>query len=304
MSERSEYAPGTPSWVDVSVPDPEAAGDFYSAIFGWDIGEPGDPEETGGYRMASLGDKNVAGISPIMGEGQPPSWTTYVTTDDADATAEKVTDAGGTVFAEPFDVMDAGRMAVFADPTGAVFAVWQPKLHPGAQLVNEPGTLGWNELNTRDPDAAKDFYAAVFGWRGEKFEMEGEGPDYVVWRLDGEENGVGGMLDMRGQVPDEIPAHWMVYFNVDDTDATVDAGLRARGRRRGRPGGDPERRALRRPAGPAGRPLRGDQGAATRRRGRRRGLRALLRCRRGWPPRGRPAGPRPPSPRRTPGWRS
>lgn len=222
MSERSEYAPGTPSWVDVSVPDPEAAGDFYSAIFGWDIGEPGDPEETGGYRMASLGDKNVAGISPIMGEGQPPSWTTYVTTDDADATAEKVTDAGGTVFAEPFDVMDAGRMAVFADPTGAVFAVWQPKLHPGAQLVNEPGTLGWNELNTRDPDAAKDFYAAVFGWRGEKFEMEGEGPDYVVWRLDGEENGVGGMLDMRGQVPDEIPAHWMVYFNVDDTDATVE----------------------------------------------------------------------------------
>src|SRR3989442_15565218 len=116
--------------------------------------------------MAGLGDQNVAGISRIMGEGQPPSWTSYVTTDDADATAEKVKAAGGTVFAEPFDVMDAGRMAVFADPTGAGFAVWQPKRHPGAQIVNEPGTPGGNGLNTRDPGGAKGFYAAGLGRGG------------------------------------------------------------------------------------------------------------------------------------------
>jgi predicted enzyme related to lactoylglutathione lyase len=221
MSEVNEYAPGTPSWVDVAVPDPDAAADFYSAIFGWQVHETSRPEESGGYRMATLRGKEVAGISPIMGEGQPPSWTTYIDTDDADATAEKAREAGGTVFAEPFDVLDVGRMAVLADPTGAVFAVWQPKGHPGAGLVNEPGAFSWNELNTRDPEAAKEFYGAVFGWQGRKFEMEGEGPDYVTWHVGGEDHSVGGMLDMRGRVPDEIPAHWMVYFNVDDTDATV-----------------------------------------------------------------------------------
>jgi predicted enzyme related to lactoylglutathione lyase len=227
LSEKSEYAPGTPSWVDVSVPDPGAAADFYSAIFGWEVHETGDPEETGGYRMATLRDKYVAGIGPIQGEGQPPSWMTYVSTDDADATAAKVKEAGGTVFAEPFDVMDVGRMAVFADPTGAVFAVWQPKQHPGAQLVNETGTFGWNELNTRDPEAAKAFYGAVFGWRGEKFDMNG-GPDYAIWHIGDEEGGIGGMIDMRGSVPDEVPPHWLVYFSVDDTDATV-AQVKERG---------------------------------------------------------------------------
>jgi predicted enzyme related to lactoylglutathione lyase len=170
--------------------------------------------------MALLRDKTVAGIAPIQGEGQPPSWTTYVSTDDADATAAKVKDAGGTVFAEPFDVMDAGRMAVFADPEGAVFAVWQANTHPGAQLVGETGAFGWNELNTRDPDAAKAFYGAVFGWRGEKFDNQG-GPDYVTWHLGDEEQGIGGMIDMRGAFPDEVPPHWLVYFNVDDTDATI-----------------------------------------------------------------------------------
>lgn len=171
--------------------------------------------------MATLNGKFVAGLAPIMGEGQPPSWTTYVSTDDADATAAKVKEAGGTVFAEPFDVMDAGRMAVFADPTGAVFAVWQPNQHPGAQLVNETGTFGWNELSTRDPEAAKVFYGAVFGWRGETFDM-GDGPDYVTWHIGDEEGSVGGMIDMRGDMPDEIPPHWMVYFSVDDTDGTID----------------------------------------------------------------------------------
>jgi uncharacterized protein len=205
----------------VAVPDLDAAADFYSAIFGWEIEEAGDPDQTGGYRMAKLRNKFVAGIAPLQDEGQPPSWTTYVSTDDADATAAKVKQAGGTVLAEPFDVMEAGRMAVFADPTGAVFAVWQPNQHPGAQLVSETGAFGWNELNTRDPEAAKAFYAAVFGWRGQKFDMDG-GPDYVTWHLGADEHGIGGMIDMRGSVPEEIPPHWMVYFNVDDTDVTIE----------------------------------------------------------------------------------
>jgi len=224
MTEMSEYAAGTPSWVDVSVPDPDAAAAFYSAIFGWEVHETSRPEETGGYRMATLRGMNVAGISPIMGEGQPPSWMTYIDTDDADATAAKVKETGGTVLVEPFDVVDVGRMAVFADPTGAVFAVWQPKQHPGAQLVNEPGTFGWNELNTRDPDAANEFYGAVFGWRGKKFDLDGgDGPDYITWHIGDAEHSVGGMFDLRGgQVPDDVPPHWMVYFGVDDTDATVE----------------------------------------------------------------------------------
>jgi len=221
LSERSEYAPGTPSWVDVAVPDLDAAADFYSAIFGWDVEEAGDPEQTGGYRMASLGGRYVAGIAPIQSEGQPPSWGTYMSTENADGTAAKVREAGGTVLTEPFDVMEAGRMAVFADPEGAVFCVWQPNQHPGAQLVNETGAFGWNELNTRDPDAAKTFYGAVFAWRAQKFDIDG-GPDYVTWHIGDEEASVGGMIDMRGSVPDEIPPHWMVYFNVDDTDATID----------------------------------------------------------------------------------
>jgi predicted enzyme related to lactoylglutathione lyase len=221
MTEKTEYAAGTPSWVDVSVPDPDAAADFYSAIFGWEVHEAGDPEQTGGYRMATLRGKYVAGLGPIQGEGQPPSWATYVSTDDADATAAKVKEAGGQVFAEPFDILDVGRMGVFADPEGAVFCVWQPKQHPGAQLVNETGAFGWTELNTRDPESAKAFYGSVFGWRGEPFDMGGEGPDYVVWHLGDAEQGMGGMIDMRGNMPDEVPPHWMVYFNVDDCDATV-----------------------------------------------------------------------------------
>lgn len=221
MSEKTEYAPGTPSWVDVAASDLDAAAEFYSAIFGWEIEETGDPEQTGGYRMATLRGKYVAGIAPLQGEGQAPGWTTYVSTDDADATAAKVREAGGTVLAEPFDVLDAGRMAVFADPEGVVFAAWQPKEHPGAQLVSETGAFSWNELNTRDPERAKEFYGAVFGWRGQKFDMNG-GPDYITWHIGDAEHSVGGMFDLRSaHVPDDVPPHWMVYFAVDDVDATA-----------------------------------------------------------------------------------
>ncbi|HKJ35141.1 MAG TPA: VOC family protein [Solirubrobacterales bacterium] len=221
MPQITSYDHGTPSWTDVAAPDTDAAAAFYSGLFGWDAGEAGDPEETGGYRMFSQGGKAVAGLGPIQQEGQPPAWLTYVTVDDADATAEQVKSAGGSVMMEPFDVMTAGRMAIFADPAGAVFAVWQPKDHVGAQLVNEPVSLCWNELRTRDPEGAKKFYGEVFGWDAMGFDaMEG----YTIWTVGGNapDNGKGGMMDMASaEMPDEIPPHWDIAFAVSDADATA-----------------------------------------------------------------------------------
>jgi len=219
MSERTSYKPGTPSWVDLGSPDPDAAAEFYGALLGWEVLEAQDPEQTGGYRMAQMQGKPVAGMMPLMQEGQPPAWTTYVSVEDADATAAAVKEAGGSVLVEPMDVLDVGRMAVFADPSGAVFAVWQPRAHPGAGLVNEPGAFTWNELNTRDPDAARAFYGAVFGWEPTEHEM-GEMGTYVEWKVG--EDPMGGMMDMRGRVPDEVPPNWLTYFAVDDTDAAVE----------------------------------------------------------------------------------
>lgn len=218
MSERTSYAPGTPSWVDLGTPDTDAAAAFYGALLGWDVREPENPEQTGGYRQARVRGKAVAGVMPLMQEGQPPAWTTYVTVVNADETAAKVSAAGGATVAAPMDVLEFGRMAVFADPTGAAFAVWQPGSHLGAELVNESGALSWNELNTRDPEAAKAFYGEVFGWTFEEAEFEGMGT-YTSINLGGAP--VGGMLDMRGRVPDEVSPHWLTYFAVEDTDATL-----------------------------------------------------------------------------------
>jgi predicted enzyme related to lactoylglutathione lyase len=214
MPERTEYAPGTPSWIDIGT-DVEAAKRFYTGLFGWDAQDAGPVEETGGYGFFLKSGKMVAGYGPQQSPG-PPFWTTYVSVSDAEETAGKIKANGGQVLMDPMDVMGAGLMAVFQDPTGAVFSVWQPGEHKGAQLVNEPGTLSWNELNTRDVDAAKRFYTAVFGWNCETVEM---GPiTYTEIKLDG--SPTAGMTDMRN-VPDEVPPHWLVYFAVDDTDATV-----------------------------------------------------------------------------------
>jgi predicted enzyme related to lactoylglutathione lyase len=214
-----EYAPGTPSWVELSSPDTNAAASFYDALMGWGATEPG-PAESGGYRMFQLGDKNVAGLMGHMQEGQPTAWATYVSVADAQETAAKVKAAGGSVVVEPMDVMDIGRMALFADPTGAVFGVWQPKTFTGADVVNEPGSLCWNEVLTRDADAGKAFYAAVFGWTGRPPAFEGAPETYTVWELDGKQ--VGGMMQMTDEYfPAEIPPHWGVCFAVADCDATV-----------------------------------------------------------------------------------
>jgi uncharacterized protein len=213
MSEATSHAPGIPSWVDLGTPDAEAAKRFYSALFGW---EANTVPDAGGYTLMTLRGKNVAGISPPPpGPARPPSWMTYVSSADAEATAAKVKAAGGTVLFEPMQVMTAGRMAVFMDPTGAAFSTWQPGDHIGAQLVNEPGTLCWNELHTRDVDGAKRFYGAVFGWGAHTH----AGPiAYTEWQQSG--SSIGGMMNMdTAGMPKEAPPHWLVYFGAADCDA-------------------------------------------------------------------------------------
>jgi uncharacterized protein len=215
-----EYAPGTPSWVELSSPDPEASAAFYGTVMGWSSTEPGPVEETGGYRMFQQGDKNIGGLMGHMQQGQPTAWSTYITVDDADATTEKVKDAGGAVVVEPMDVMELGRMAFYTDPGGAVFGVWQPKGFNGADLVNEPNSLCWNEVYTRDAAASKPFYASVFGWDAGRPQFEGAPEAYTVWEIDGK--GVGGMMQMSDEYfPPEVPTHWSVCFAVADCDATV-----------------------------------------------------------------------------------
>lgn len=217
--EMTQYEPGTPSWADLGTPDLDASIAFYSALFGWQV-EKG-PEEAGGYSMAMLRGKAVAGLGPLMGEGQPPSWSTYVSVADIEATTELVRDNGGQVFMEPMKVQIGddhfGSMGVFADPTGAAFSAWEPHLHIGAGLVMEPGALAWNELVTRDIDTAKKFYGAVFGWQGDTSEA---GPTtYTEWKLGG--RAIGGMLQMNEEWPQDIPAHWMTYFGVADADGAA-----------------------------------------------------------------------------------
>ncbi|HEX5609228.1 MAG TPA: VOC family protein [Solirubrobacterales bacterium] len=220
MSERTSYEPGTPSWVELGTPDMEATIGFYNALLDWDIPEQPNSVQLGGYRRAKLRDKDVAGVSPLQQEGQPPAWSTYISVADAAATVEAVKAAGGTVMFEPLDVVGLGTMAIFTDPTGAVFGIWQPGTFAGAELVNEYGAFSWNELHTRDAAAAKEFYGAVFGWTVEEQDM-GEMGTYSVFKLG--EDMVGGMLDMAAMgMPDEIPPNWLTYFTVENTDAAIE----------------------------------------------------------------------------------
>ncbi len=218
MSERKEYAPGTPSWTDLATTDRDAAKEFYNALFGWAYEDmPAGPDAT--YTMLMKNGHPVAGMAELMKEqadqGIPPHWQVYVTVTDADATAAAAAKAGGAVLAGPFDVMDAGRMAVLADPTGAVVAAWQPKNHIGAELVNEHGTLTWTELISPDVQKAAQFYEQLFGWEAET--SEGPPMAYTEFKLDGQSIAGAMAPPMEG-----IPPNWGVYFAVDDTDGTLD----------------------------------------------------------------------------------
>ena len=211
----SAVAPGVPGWIDLGSPDPEATRAFYTQLFGWTAHVAS--EEFGGYTVFNLGDDAVAGAGPLFSEGQPSLWNTYIITDSADDIAAKVEANGGKVLMAPGDVGPNGRMAVFLDSGGAAFSVWQPGSMPGATTFNVPGALSWNELMTRDPAGAKSFYEAVFGWGHE--DQPGE-VAYTVWSLN--DGPIGGMMPMVGDMwPAELPAHWMVYIAVEDTDATA-----------------------------------------------------------------------------------
>ncbi len=228
MSEQTEYAPGTPSWADNASPDPGAAAAFYSGLFGWQTEDRMPADQDGEYHMASLRGKEVAALGSQPMEGVPPVWNTYITVESADAAAAAVDAAGGKVVAEPFDVLEAGRMAVCSDPAGAFFMVWEPRDSIGAELVNEPGTLTWNELITGDVEGSKRFYAEIFGWQTTS--MEGGPGEYTIWHPADTEpkhgtpdeggNGLGGLMSNE-QLPPGTPPFWMVYFAVADTDATV-----------------------------------------------------------------------------------
>jgi predicted enzyme related to lactoylglutathione lyase len=217
MSERTSYEPGVPSWADLSSPDVEASKRFYAGLFGWQAQDAGPAEETGGYAMFTLKGRNVAGLSPVQDENQPPAWAVYVATDDVDATAARAREAGGSVLFGPMDVMDAGRMAVFAHPAAGFIGAWQAGRHTGAELVNEPGAMNWNELQTRDVEGAKAFYSAVFGWQPD--DQDFGGMTYTVFTVAG--TGIAGAMPTPSGVPEATPAFWLTYFSVEDCDASV-----------------------------------------------------------------------------------
>jgi predicted enzyme related to lactoylglutathione lyase len=202
--------------VDLGSPDPAASASFYNQLFGWESEDLG--EQAGHYTMFRKNGKQVAAVGPLMMPGQPTVWSTYISTTSAEDTARKVTENGGTVLAPPMQVMDQGTMAVFADPTGAAFSVWQPDHMQGAEMVNQPGSFSWNELATRDMDRDRDFYPKVFGWGVNANDMPGGG-QYIEWQVNG--RSIAGGMTMGSNYPADTPAHWLVYFTVDNTDNTV-----------------------------------------------------------------------------------
>jgi hypothetical protein len=200
-------------WVELATSDGLAAKKFYTSLFDWGVNDI--PGEAGTYSMVQKKGKDAGAL--MEQQGVPPHWNSYVCVESADESAAKAKKLGGTVIMEPFDVMEHGRMAVVADPTGAVFSVWQPKSHKGAQVTDEPGSFCWVELYTPDPKRAADFYMGLFGWRKNARHMDfGE---YVIFEKDS------GMAAGMMQIPKEwgpVPPHWLVYFAVDDCDKSVE----------------------------------------------------------------------------------
>lgn len=227
MGTRTEYAPGTFSWVDLQTNDPESAKSFYSGIFGWEYDDR--PVGEGSvYSMARLGGAEVAALSPgPPDDPSPPHWNNYVTVESADETAARAAELGGAVAMEPFEVLEAGRMAVLQDPGGAPFIAWQPRDNIGAQVVNEVGALTWNELGTPDVEGSTRFYCDLFGWSAESMDTGG-GPAYTVIKVGERSNG-----GIREQSPEEqrggIPPNWMPYFAVASADAVIAKASELRG---------------------------------------------------------------------------
>ena len=254
MGERESYAPGTFCWVDLGTTDAAGAKAFYGRVFGWE-GEDMPVGDGATYTMLRLGGRDVAAVYE-QGEderaaGIPPHWSSYISVVDVDETAARVEGLGGKLLAEPFDVLDSGRMAVVQDPTGALVSLWQPGRHVGARLVNDPGSLTWNDLATPDPDAAAAFYTALLGW-----EVQQQAPVYSTITNEGR--------GQRRHPARDGPAAALAPVLHDGVDLR-DGGRRARG---GRPGarraGAGSRRHVRLPAGSAGRAVRGRRGRGRR----------------------------------------
>ncbi|MDQ6649214.1 MAG: VOC family protein [Actinomycetota bacterium] len=221
MAEMTSYAAGTPCWIDLATPDMAAAREFYGELLGWEFDE--GPPESGGYTMATLRGRNVAGLmaqNPQAEQPAPPSWTTYLASGDVGATAAAVGAAGGTVLMGPDEVMDQGSLLVWTDPSGALAGAWQPGRHTGAQLANEPGSFIWNELVTRDLAGARAFYTEVFGYQTDEMDLGFDQP-YVVLKVAGEM--VGGMVSMPSEWPPQLASSWLTYFAVDNVERSLEA---------------------------------------------------------------------------------
>jgi predicted enzyme related to lactoylglutathione lyase len=219
MYKVEKYPHGTFSWADNSSTDQETSKKFYANVMGWGVDDMplGDDQF---YTMFQLDGRYAAGLGPMqsdmLAQGIPSHWTSYVTVEDVDAMVEKVNELGGTIIAEPFDIYDSGRMMVLQDPEGATVAMWQPKDHIGAGVVNKPGALCWNELYVRDTEKARDFYGKLFNWTFQKIEdME----YYTIWNNGRGNGGIMQITDEWG----EMPANWTVYFSVEDIERTVEA---------------------------------------------------------------------------------
>ena len=252
--DRDRYIPGVPCWVDTAQPDPEAAVAFYGGVFGWEFEDRMPADAPGNYFVARLRGKDVAAVGSQR-EGAPPTpaWSSYVRVESADDAAAAATAAGGQVLGEPFDVLDAGRMAVLADRNGAAICVWQAGEHRGAQLVNEPGSWNFSDLYTRDPDGARAFYGEVFGW--EESGLGEGGAGFGFWRrpgygdfLEQRTPGLHARMDEMGApegfadsvasivlmsddgFPEDAPARWGVTFAVDDADATAERAVELGGK--------------------------------------------------------------------------
>jgi uncharacterized protein len=236
MSEQDRYIAGVPCWADTTQPDPRAAAEFYGDLFGWELEDSMPPGSQGSYFIGRMRGEDVAAVSSAPEGMDTAAWNTYIWVEDADATAAKVRDAGGTVLMEPDDVPGAGRMAILADPGGAAFRVWQPKEHRGSGIVNEHGSVNFNTLNTRDLDAAKAFYGAVFGW--EMIDVGGAPMwalpaygDFLEQRTPGRRENMAAagaparfdeVVASALPIPDDqrdVPEHWSITFAVDDADA-------------------------------------------------------------------------------------
>lgn len=217
MPTMTGYEHGQFSWVDLMSPDTEASKKFYGGLFGWTFEDK--PTDMGlPYTMFKLDDQDVCGMGALppdmQKQGIPPTWNSYINVDNLEDTVAKVEALGGSVFMPSMKVMDAGWMAGIMDPSGGRVFLWQKNEHCGATRVNDPGCFCWNELATRDIEKAREFYGQLLAW---EFEDNPDAPTkYYIIKNKGNMNG--GMMQMNDQWPENIPAHWAVYFTVENAD--------------------------------------------------------------------------------------